>query len=238
MRLALGSRVFAPSLLATLLLLPLLALLLWLGSWQLERAADKRALLRAFEVPSGTPLTLSASSAARQLPRYARVTLSGRYRPQHQFLLDNMTHQGAVGYRVVTPFATADGALVLVDRGWVPLGTSRAALPPVAVGEDARTVTGRIDELPRAGLTLKAVATSGWPRVLNYPSAAELEGALGERLHPGLVLLDADAADGYLREWRPGGFPPERHVGYALQWFALAVTLFAGYTVASLRPLQ
>jgi surfeit locus 1 family protein len=233
-RLALGSRLFAPSLPATLLLLPALAVLLWAGNWQLERAAETRARLAAFDTAGTAPAALT--SGVPSPPRYARVSVSGHYRPEHQVLLDNMTHQGAVGYRVLTPFATDDGALLLVDRGWIALGTSRATLPAIAVDDAPRSLTGRLDALPRAGVSLPAVGSIGWPRVLNYPTQRELEAALGATLYPGLVLLDPDAAGGYVREWRPGDLPPERHLGYAVQWFALAVTLFIGYVVASLRP--
>jgi surfeit locus 1 family protein len=71
--------------------------------------------------------------------------------------------------------------------------------------------------------------------VQSHPRLATLAGALGQPLYARLVLLDAGAADGYLREWRPAGFAPERHVGYALQWYALALTLVVAYLVVSSR---
>jgi surfeit locus 1 family protein len=50
-----------------------------------------------------------------------------------------------------------------------------------------------------------------------------------------LILLDAGEPDGYVRNWAPPGFPPMRHIGYAVQWFALALTLFVIYVVTNLR---
>jgi surfeit locus 1 family protein len=235
-RIAVGSRVFAPSPVATLLLGAALAGLVALGLWQLRRADEKRALWAAFERGDTPAVALATAPGAAVPPRYARVAVAGHYLPERQFLLDNMTHAGQVGYRVLTPLAADDGGTVLVDRGWVPLGASRAQLPDVAVGPEPRRVSGRLDDPPRAGIALDAGVTSGWPRVLSYPSHATLEAAYGAPLYPRIVLLDADAADGFVREWRPGGFGPERHLGYALQWFALAATLFIGYVFASLRP--
>jgi len=49
------------------------------------------------------------------------------------------------------------------------------------------------------------------------------------------VLLDPAAPDGYRRNWRPSDFGPERHIGYAFQWFALAVTLVILYLAWSFR---
>ncbi|MBS0395041.1 MAG: SURF1 family protein [Proteobacteria bacterium] len=229
--LRLGRRVFAPRLLPTLLLLPLLALLLGLGHWQLGRAAEKRALVAAFRAGSGPALPLGAAPA----PRYAHVAVAGRYLGARQFLLDNMTHAGVAGYRVWTPLERADGSLLLVDRGWLPVGASRAVLPPLDVDGAARTLTGRIDDLPRAGLRLAGAIEPGWPRRVAYPTWAELEAALGRPLAHVLVLLDAGAADGFVRDWQPPAPGPERHLGYALQWFALALTLLVAWFVVHLK---
>lgn len=231
-RLRLGSRDFAPRLVPTVAMLALGALCIALGQWQLGRAAEKRALAAEFARGDAAPVALPPAPDDR---RYARVALSGRYLADRQFLLDNMTHDGQAGYRVLTPLATEEGPLVLVDRGWLPVGASRAALPPVAVGTTPRRVTGRLDRLPRAGIRLAAVAEGGWPRRVSYPRFAELEAALGHPLYPAIVLLDPTAADGYLRDWQPPAPGPERHLGYALQWFAFAATLVACWFVVSLR---
>jgi surfeit locus 1 family protein len=236
LRLSFGRRTFAPSLAATLAALAGLALLVWLGTWQLERAAHARAQLAAYAGGDAEAVALPPAANAAALPRYARVRLRGRYLAEQQFLLDNMTHAGVAGYRVLTPFATAGGDTVLVDRGWLPVGPSRAALPRIEVGGELRELTGRLDALPRPGIELAAAPAGGdWPRVVAFPKLAELGAALGRPLYPTLVLLDPAQPDGYLRDWRPGGLPPERHVGYAAQWFALALTLLAGYVMASLR---
>lgn len=214
----------------TILIIPLLALLVWLGTWQVHRAEEKRLQTAAFE--SGG---LVASSLPATPARYARVRLEGHYLPEKQVLLDNMTHAGRVGFRVLTPFSMTGGATVLIDRGWVPLGASRAQLPDVTVEAGSRLVIGRLDEFPRAGIDPPPGGGSGWPMVLNYPSLATLEQAVGFPLYPRLVLLDATAKDGYLRDWQPTGLSYERHLGYAAQWYALAATLAVLYLVVALR---
>jgi surfeit locus 1 family protein len=51
-----------------------------------------------------------------------------------------------------------------------------------------------------------------------------------------VLLLDASQADGYERVWEAHlGFSPERHVGYAVQWFALALAAVILFVVTSFR---
>lgn len=232
LRLRLGRLVFAPTLVPTLLLVPLLALLVMLGRWQLERAAHARALATAFTVGEAAPVVFDARAAQ---PRYRRVTVTGHYLADQQFLLDNMTHDGTAGYHALTPLVTDSGTTVLVDRGWLAVGGDRRRLPELAVGVDRRELSGRLDELPVAGISLAAPEGSGWPRVVSFPKHAELERALGRRVWPQLLLLDAALPDGFVRSWRPAGLAPERHLGYAVQWFALALALLLAYLIANLE---
>lgn len=216
-------------------MLPVLALLAWLGTWQLHRAAEKRALFELFAhgTDATHPLPLPGAPV---LPRYSHVRVSGRYVPGRQVLLDNMTHDGRAGFRVLTPLERDDGSTVLVDRGWVPLGRTRADLPDVAVGDAPRAVLGRVDLLPRPGIELATPPDgTGWPRVLGWPHLEQLARVLGRRPYPQIVLLDPSEPDGYVRAWQPSEFPPERHLAYAVQWFALALTLVAIWFVVHLR---
>jgi cytochrome oxidase assembly protein ShyY1 len=52
------------------------------------------------------------------------------------------------------------------------------------------------------------------------------------------VLLDADAPDGYVRDWQAPTLGPERHVAYAGQWFALAVGAAAAAVVIAVRTAR
>ena len=63
---------------------------------------------------------------------YTRVQISGEWLPDRQFLWDNRTHKGRAGFEVIIPMRTADGLLVLINRGWLPLGVTRAELPDVS----------------------------------------------------------------------------------------------------------
>jgi surfeit locus 1 family protein len=240
MSLRIGNRSFAPRAWAAALTAVLLAAFLSLGQWQLGRAREKRAMIESFDRGTGTTAEL-AGVAVEQLPRYQHLAAAGRYDPDRQVLLDNMpSSTGQPGYRVLTPFRPVGGArLLLVDRGWVPLGASRAQLPAVGVDAKPRRVAGRLDRLPVPGLRVgpaQAPGQAGWPRVLNFPTPADLEAALGEPVESRILLLDASDPDGYERAWHPSvGFPPERHLGYAVQWYALALALAVIFIALSLK---
>jgi len=240
MSLTIGSRTFAPRAWAVALTAALVAGFVTLGGWQVGRAREKGAMIEAFERGSASIAVLSGP-AADGLPRYQRVSAEGRYDAARQVLLDNMpSATGQPGYRVLTPLRRTDaGRLLLVDRGWVPLGESRARRPIVPVGEQMRTVTGRLDRPPVPGVRIgpaQAPGEAGWPRVLNFPTQGDLETALGEPVEPRILLLDATEPDGYERVWKPSlGFPPERHLGYAVQWFALALALVVIFVALNLH---
>lgn len=208
-----------------LLGLPVLALLLWLGFWQLDRAEQKRELAAGYEAGlAATPRRVSGAAHLLELPRHAPLIAVGRYVPERQVLLDAQVQDGRVGYRVWTPFELTDGSWIAVDRGWIAAGDDRARLPDVSVDGGEREVAGFRVPLPAPGLRLGAEGAQddGWPRRLVWPDAAALAQAWGREVPGALVLLSPEAPDGYVREWAPAGMPAEHHVGYAVQWFSLA----------------
>lgn len=240
MSLRIGKRSFAPSIWAVGLTVLGLAAFVSLGYWQLGRAQDKQALLDAFM--SGSEDTVDATSLGFDgLARYQRVRLRGAYDPTRQILLDNMpSAAGRPGYRVLTPLQRADGqGWVLVDRGWVPLGATRADLPDVAVDERRRELSGTLDELPIPGVRVgsaQAPGAAGWPRVMLFPTETDVESALGVAVESRIILLNAAEPDGFERKWRPAlGFGPERHLGYAIQWFAFALVTIVLFVALNLR---
>jgi surfeit locus 1 family protein len=233
-----GSRIFAPRPFTTLLTLVLIALLISLGRWQLHRAEEKRVLFDSFA--AGTDATLPIDLGTPPLSRYQHIEASGHYDQARQILIDNMVNAGRAGYFVITPFALTGGGWVLVNRGWVPLGASRAERPAIAVAGDARRVRGRADNMPSPGIQMgtKGKLAPPYPVVAAFPIHAEVAQLLGESSWTkaaDLMLLDPGEPDGYVRQWSAPGFPPLRHIGYAVQWFALALTLLVIYVVTNLR---
>ncbi len=239
MAITFGSRIFAPRPFTSLVTLVLLALLISLGRWQLRRADEQQRGFDAFA--AGTDTSVAVDRATPPQGRYQHIEVSGRYDTTRQLLIDNMVaSDGRVGYFVITPLALSGGGWLLVNRGWVPAGASRADRPDIAVAADLRTVHGRVDRLPSAGIHMghPAPLVPPFPVVATFPNAEDVRRLLGERdWAPAaeLLLLDAGDADGYRRLWTPPGFPPMRHLAYAVQWFGLAGALGVIYVVTNLR---
>lgn len=238
MPIRIGSRLFAPRLFTTLLTIVVILGLISLGRWQLRRAEQKQVLYDAFA--SGTDATLSIDLKTPPVPRFQHVEAVGHYDQSRQILIDNMVNAERAGYFVITPFALAGGGWILVNRGWVPLGESRRQKPVIPVAGDLRRVRGRADHMPSPGIRLGSPLPLAppYPVVAAFPTRAEAARLLNETSWTratDLVLLDPDQPDGYVRTWAPPGFPPMRHIGYAVQWFALALALLVIYGVTNLR---
>lgn len=213
-----------------------------LGAWQWSRGVAREAQWTQYEAASGEPLPI-AGHAVAATPLFTRVAIEGHYDARRQVLLDNRMHGGRPGYEVLTPFVASDGTVVLVDRGWVEFGGYRERLPDVSMAgaEGPGQVHGRLSSLPVAGLAAgRAPPAPGpdWPKVTSFPDFAQLSVVLGTPLAPQLLLLDAGAPRGYVREWRPPGLEPARHYSYAVQWWAMAGALVVIYIVLNLRKVD
>lgn len=236
-----GNRRFeAPPLIGVLLAVAGMSACAWLGVWQLDRAEQKRALIAAFETGAAS-VAAAGESDLGAWPRYQSVELSGSYDPQHQILLDNMpSSHGQPGYHVLTALRRQNGEWLLVDRGWIAGGPTREQLPDVAVGGEPRTLRGRLDELPQPGLRLNSVAAAPdagrWPRVMNFPRQSDVMAVLGRPVASRILLLDPAQPDGYERVWQARfRVTPERHLAYAIQWFALLTAILITVVVVSFK---
>jgi len=236
-------RVFAPSWAMTLAVLLLLALFVSLGRWQWHRGEAKRQTWADFEREMRLP-PVDAPPRLDDAPRYQAIRMRGHFDGQHQFLLDNRFLKGNVGYEVLTPFTLTDGRRVLVNRGWVPFLGYRDKLPDIALsGEslaDELTVTGRLDELPTAGLAsgrAPPTTNASWPKLTSFPTHEELVLALRDKLERRVVLMTTGGPDNFEREWSPPGLPPDRHFSYAIQWWGFALVLLVLYFGLNFRKV-
>ena len=190
------------------------------------------------ELETARSVLLDATALGREPYEYAQVHLDGRYDSSHQFLQDNRTHQGRPGYYVLTPFRIEGRAAVLVNRGWVPAGPDRASLPRVAAPGGELRLKGTV-RVPREDLYVlgdTGYGVPGWPRVVQRVELDSMQRALGYPLAAWVVALDPAAPHGYVREWKAApGLTPDRHRGYAFQWFALATALFVIWVVVNLK---
>jgi surfeit locus 1 family protein len=221
--------------LATLVLFPILV---GLGLWQLDRAAQKRAAQEAVDRGAEqAPLQITGLLSDIQGLERRRVTLDGHYDPERTWLLDNRTHQGRPGYHVFTPFRIAGSEVwVLVNRGWVPMGLDRRVLPDIDTPAQRLTLAGTLKPPPEAFLVGPVEPPLGrGVEVVQLIDPARFAQATGRTVQPFVVRLDADQPHGYVREWLEPGFGASRHRAYAVQWFGLAVALLLLFLAANTR---
>lgn len=220
---------FRPGLLPTLLVLALLPLLLGLGFWQLQRAEDKRVLIAEQAARSLEPgLGLVELEAAGE-QAFRRVRLVGEFDDEHSLLLDNRQRGGRVGIELLQPFLDRpSGRWVLVNRGWLPW--PQRATPPAFDTPQGELQLQATVYLPagEAFLLGDGAPGEGWPRLVNAVDAPALWRELGrEGLAAELRLAPGPAS--YVGNWPVVAVGPEKHLGYAVQWFALAATLLGLY---------
>lgn len=197
-----------------------------LGFWQLDRAGAKRALLDGVDAAlAREPVALHEALADPAGARFRRVWAEGRFLADRQILLDNQLREGRPGVRVYLPFeADGEGALLLVDGGWLPLPRRDAPLPSLEVQTETQRLEGILLDPPGAGIRLGEDPEAGWPWLATRIDLANIENRLGRPLLPWVFEYPSPDQAASIRA---GMLPPERHLGYAVQWFGLALAMLA-----------
>lgn len=220
---------FRPGLLPTLVVFALLPGLIALGCWQLRRADEKRALLDTY-----AERRIEAPVAVAQLqqladPAFQRVQLRGRFDAAHSLLLDNRLRDGQVGVELLQPFHDqASGLWLLVNRGWLPWPDRRVPVP-FDTPEQAQTLDASVYVAPGSTFQLHPDPVGGqWPHLLTAVDPAQLWQQLGREGFAYELRLASGPA-GYRLDWPVVAMGPEKHLGYAVQWFALATALVLLY---------
>ena len=228
----------------TVLLVPLMVSL---GFWQLQRADEKAALSAAFEQRQAQrPAPLSDLLAIpMQSLAYTPTRLSGRFLRDEYFLLDNRMYNGRFGYEVLSILQLdGDGGVALVNRGWVAGDASRRELPQVPPVPGQVSVTGHVYVAPGAPYLLAEQQLQGpWPKVIQAVEMDKLQPLVTPNtegdVYPYSVRINADSPGALRVDWKIVNVSPQKHHGYALQWFAMAAVLFIFYLLrcSNLWPL-
>lgn len=229
---------FKPKLLPTLAFIFILPVLLRLGFWQLDRAQEKRDILSALEQSQvGQVLTLAQALAAGKDGHYLGIELpSGHFQAEPTILLQHQMHGTQHGYHVINVFTIADDQpKILVNRGFLE---KESKLNTPSAPTQTMPIHGIID-LPKPDrfiLGENILEPEATPLEVQRVDVAELSAITGEEYYPIVVLAKEDLGDGLIRDWQIiTTMPPEKHLGYAVQWFALALCLCVIYIVVNTK---
>jgi len=234
-----GKYQFKPRLIPTIAVLVLLPLLLRLGMWQLERAQEKRQIIAAQQAKLALPpLDISKPSQGESNLQYHHLKVTGTFATKYQVFIDNKVQQEKAGYEVVTPMRIANTQqYVLVDRGWVPMGATRAELPVIKSPTTEITIVGIAKYNTKDVVSFGDAnrSNTGWPAVVRWVDIPALAKETKLDFKPYMLLLDSESDYGYVRDWKFINMPPEKHISYAVQWFAMAIALMVIYLVVNLK---
>lgn len=205
-----------------------------LGFWQLERAQQKQHMLDAIDSASAEQaVALTDALQTGESLLFRAVRARGQLLGERQILLDNQIRDGVPGVQVFVPMKLQGSEkIVLVDRGWLPWRDRAQSLPGIPVSDGTMTLDGILLTPPAAGLALGGEIAQQWPLLVTRIDMPELE------RHLQLPLLDLvleDRATPRGQSLRAGMLPPERHRGYALQWFGLSLTILIIFGVLATR---
>ena len=218
---------------AMALTLAAMVVMVLLGNWQLHRYQERSAINHRIDTADSLPAVPLASVLAKPAAAgtpgafpgedkaWTKVTVTGRFDPEHEVQARGRSVNGAVGFEILTPLVLADGTAVLVDRGWVPSANGDAVSAPVSSPAPAGEVT-IVGQLHLSESRPSAVSE----RDGRLDTRRVSLGRLAEKIpHPlyGAYVLDSDPKPGYSRipiehedSWQNGG--------YAVQWWLFAVT--------------
>ena len=207
------------------------------GNWQRGRMTDKARLRTQLDTASAAaPVALPANPGDWTQWRFRPVSATGTFDARRQILIDNRVHDGVVGYDVVTPLMLADGRAVLVNRGFVAGGASRAVLPFVPPAPGNVTVRGRVN-LPPTGYVEFGRETPAGP-VWQHLDPQRYALASGVAVLPVVVEATAPTGgdDALVRDWPAPDFGIEKHWIYMLQWYVFAALALGLWLWFSVRP--
>lgn len=235
---------YRPLLIPFLLTLIGLAVLIGLGSWQLERRAWKLSLIGRIEARAkGEVVSFDKAKqfwAAEGDVEYYRLALTGQFLHEHERHLYGIVN-GEAGWRILTPFETRDHTAIFVDRGFVPEPYRDPATRSEGQieGEISIIALARTSEEGSLFTPENQPANNRWFVRDIHALNRSLPDDLAARSAPFMAELEPMTV--------PGGWPragvtrlelPNRHLEYAVTWFGLAASLAAVFAFFARRQLN
>ncbi|WP_416678108.1 SURF1 family protein [Candidatus Pseudothioglobus sp. Uisw_016] len=212
--------------LPSILITATFAFLVSLGFWQLERADDKRSIEASIKQANTGSVELIKKEEGLQSKEYYEVRLQGKYLSDKQFIYDNQIVDQVSGYYVLTPYALeGQSKAILINRGFIPWNGRRDKLADIVIGQETREIKVQISKpIKRMELKLSEVGIQ-FPVLIQSIDLQDMADRAKIDFSSVIGLLDASASNGFIRKWEPYTGSIEKHIGYAVQWFLMALVL-------------
>ncbi len=218
------------------LIIATLALLITLGFWQLDRADEKRAIEDQVANANANIAELITDVDLLSEKEYYHVHLQGSYVGDKQFIYDNQIVDQISGYYVLTPFVLkGDSRAILINRGFIPWNGRRDQIADIDIGAKIAEVQVQISK-PVKRMELKASEiTQDFPVLVQALDVDEMSAIASLDFANIVGLLGPESENGFVRKWDPYTGSIERHIGYAIQWFLMALVLSIIGTLLALK---
>ena len=213
-------------LLPSILITVTFAFLVSLGFWQLDRADEKRGIEASIKLANTGSVELIVEEGSLKNKEYYEVRLQGKYFSDKQFIYDNQIVNQVSGYYVLTPYALeGQSKTILINRGFIPWNGRRDKLADIDIGQDAREIKVLISK-PIKRMELKPTEIGiQFPILIQSIDLQDMASLASVDFSSVIGLLDPSASNGFVRKWEPYTGSIEKHIGYAVQWFLMALVL-------------
>ena len=213
-------------LLPSILITATFAFLVSLGFWQLDRADEKRSIEASIKLANTGSVELIVEEGSLKNKEYYEVRLQGKYLSDKQFIYDNQIVNQVSGYYVLTPYALeGQSKTILINRGFIPWNGRRDKLADIDIGQDAREIKVLISK-PIKRMELKPTEIGiQFPILIQSIDLQDMASLASVDFSSVIGLLDPSASNGFVRKWEPYTGSIEKHIGYAVQWFLMALVL-------------
>lgn len=196
-----------------------------LGFWQLDRADEKKQMLKAVDnLSKQAPIHWQSHAI---LPKqYQRLRVQGHFLPTI-FLLDNQHYRHQFGYDVLSPLLLDNGSVILIDRGFVAASQHQGELPHIHTPSDRIDSVGTVYYPSNKNWVLGQILEKKNKKfaIIEQIDTSLISQFLHKSVVPFIIRLDSQSMHGFVRDWPVVSMPVARHYGYALQWFAMAFVI-------------
>ena len=199
----------------------------YLAQWQIDRRIQvmeqiNRVLANYDDAP--VPFRDAPVADFRSDDEWTPVTLTGEYLVQDTLIVRNRPRAGRPGYEVLVPFKTQEGPVVVVDRGWLPIGDTPGHPDHVPAPKEGRQ---EVEVRLRPGEpTLDRQAPSGQVASIDLPEIGRQTGLpVADRAYGEMVSESADPGERPQKLVQPT-LDEGPHLSYALQWYLFALMGF------------
>ena len=208
-----------------------LAILLTLGTWQLQRRAEKHQMLAQIASrQAAPPAPIEILLPTGDYAAFRKATATGQFdHAREAYVFAARTDRGPTqpGFKIITPFKLVSGDTILVDRGWV----SNAHRDP-----QTRQQGQPLAQIEIEGVLQRPAKPSAFTplpdrthRIVYARDSLAIAKALAITLKTPLIFEATSHSAGGPEPLASITTIPDNHLSYAITWYGLAIVLIVIY---------